>query len=167
MEINPEGEKDVTSSEDQIAKEIDVLLTSQGLAVLSTQRNGQPYSSLMAYAHADEIQTVLVATGKSTRKNANLVEEARVSLLVDNRSNSTEDFHAALALTILGRANPVEERKKQYYENIYLERHPYLEKFLESPSTILYRIEVYHYLLVKRFQNVMEYHLRDEMDMFT
>lgn len=146
--------------------QISTLLSEQPLAVLSTQRNGQPYSSLMAFAHTDDLGEIVVATGKSTRKHQNIKMDSRVSLLVDNRSNNEEDFHSAAALTILGVAKTIEQAERPAYERIYLERHPYLQKFLSSPATSFIKIEVRHYLLVSRFQNVMEYRISDEVDLF-
>ena len=142
------------------------LLSGQPLAVLSTQRNGQPYSSLMAYAHTDDLGVIVVATGKSTRKHQNIIMDSRVSLLVDNRSNNEEDFHAAAALTILGVAKIIEEEERSEYERLYLARHPYLQKFLDSPTTTFIKIVVHCYLLVTRFQNVMEYRIGEQVDLF-
>ena len=146
---------------------ISQLLKSQRLAVLATQRNGQPYTSLMAYAFTDDCEELVVATGTSTRKHQNILTDSRVSLLVDNRSNAQEDFHEAIALTIVGSVQEISEQELPHYQELYVKRHPYLDSFVEAPTTILLKIVVYHYLLVSRFQNVMEYHVRDEVDLFS
>ncbi len=151
----------------EIQEKISSLLGSQQLAVLSTQREGQPYSSLMAFAFTPDLANIVVATGKSTRKHQNLIQESRVSLLIDNRSNSENDFHAAMAVTVIGKALLVEPSERQEYEKIYLLRHPYLEKFLSSPTTAFVKIAVSHYVLVSHFQDVMEYRLHDDCDLFS
>ena len=69
----------MSALEEEIQKKIANLLGSQQLAVLSTQRDGQPYSSLMAFAFTPELANIVVATGKSTRKHQNLMQESRVS----------------------------------------------------------------------------------------
>ncbi|TKB23908.1 pyridoxamine 5'-phosphate oxidase family protein [Desulfopila sp. IMCC35006] len=143
------------------------LLDGQQLAVLSTQREGQPYSSLMAFAFTPDLANIVVATGKSTRKHQNLIQESRVSLLIDNRSNSENDFHAAMAATVIGKAESLAESERPVYEKLYLQRHPYLEKFLASPTTAFIKIRVSHYVLVYRFQEVMEYRISDECNLFT
>lgn len=140
-----------------IGDKIRALLSSQRLAVLSTQRDGQPYSSLMAYGYTADLQFILVATGTNTRKHQNIMQESRVSLLIDNRSNSEGDFQAATALTIVGTAEKVEVINHPVYKELYLAKHPSLEKFLSSPSTSFFRIKVDHYLLVSEFQKVEEY----------
>ena len=43
---------------------IKALLSEQPLAVLSTQRNGQPYSSLMAFAHTEDLHAIVVRHGQ-------------------------------------------------------------------------------------------------------
>jgi len=154
-------------SEKRIHEKISGLLSSQQLAVLSTQRDGQPYSSLMAFAFTPDLAHIIVATGKSTRKHQNLVQESRVSLLIDNRSNSENDFHTAMAVTIIGKAQFISGTDRSGHEKAYLLRHPYLENFLASPSTAFIKIVVSHYLLVTRFQDVMEYRIQDECNLFS
>ncbi|MGW8195132.1 MAG: pyridoxamine 5'-phosphate oxidase family protein [Desulforhopalus sp.] len=154
-------------TDEEMHSKIESLLRSQRLAALSTQRDGQPYTSLMAFAYTPDLKFIVVATGKSTRKHQNILHDSRVSLLIDNRSNDDSDFHSAMALTVLGKAQPMKAGEESAFRNLYLGRHPYLEKFLDSPSTAFVKIMVYHYLLVSRFQNVMEYPICDDFDLFT
>ncbi|TKB12246.1 pyridoxamine 5'-phosphate oxidase family protein [Desulforhopalus sp. IMCC35007] len=155
----------MSATEQEITKKIQGLLASQRLAVLSTQRDGQPYSSLMAFAFTTDLASIVVATGKSTRKHQNLLQESRVSLLVDNRTNSESDFHSAEALTVIGKAQMIEEAERLGLEQIYLQRHPFLQEFLASPSTAFLKIAVSRYLLVSRFQDVMEYKIGNINDL--
>ena len=157
----------MSALENEFQEKISSLLDSQQLAVLSTQRDGQPYSSLMAFAFTADLANIVVATGKSTRKHQNIIQESRVSLLIDNRSYSENDFHAAIAVTVIGKALLLEQSGQPDYEKIYLQKHPYLENFLSSPTTAFVKIAVSRYVLVSRFQDVMEYRLRDECDLFS
>jgi len=152
--------------EADVRRRIAQVLESQKLAVLATQRNGQPYSSLMAFAHTPDLARIVVATGRATRKHMNLLEEPRVSLLIDTRSNTEMDFHAAAAVTVIGEALPLPEEEQETYTSLYLRHHPYLERFLEAPSTVMFLIKVHHYLIVNRFQSVMELHLEHGTDIF-
>jgi nitroimidazol reductase NimA-like FMN-containing flavoprotein (pyridoxamine 5'-phosphate oxidase superfamily) len=68
------------------------LFASQKLAVLSSFGNEQPYASLVAFAFTEDLQHLIFATTRSTRKFANLSSESRVALLIDNRSNTEKDF---------------------------------------------------------------------------
>ena len=46
----------MTTSEQEMQEKILHLLSNQKLAVLSTQRYGQPYSSLMAFAYTSDLK---------------------------------------------------------------------------------------------------------------
>lgn len=55
-----------------IKRDLRKLLRSQPLAVLTTQNQGQPYASLIAFASSDDLKSFYFATTRSTRKYANL-----------------------------------------------------------------------------------------------
>lgn len=135
------------------------LFSSQRLAVLATQGGGQPYTSLVAFAATEDLKHLLFATTRSTRKYANLSDESRVSLLVDNRSNQDSDFHKAIAVTATGSAEEVSEQERDHLVSLYLRKHPHLEEFVTSPTCALLKVRVRTYYTVSRFQNVMELHM--------
>ena len=134
------------------------LLESQRLAVLATHREGQPYGSLVSFVATEDMKQVLFATTRSTRKYENLTADARVALLIDNRSNQDSDIHEATAVTATGRAEEIEGADKERFLRLYLERHPYLRDFVDSPTCALLRVRVETYYLVNRFQEVTELH---------
>ena len=146
-------------NKNNISRIIRDLLESQRLAVLTTVKNDQPHTSLMAFIFSDDLKELIVATGTSTRKYQNIVENPKVSLLVDNRTEVAADFSLALALSIFGKAQPLEASRQDECAGHYLFRHPALKFFLDAESTVLLRIEVSHYSLVSEFQNVTNYHL--------
>jgi hypothetical protein len=80
-------------------------------------------------------------------------------MLIDSRSNQTNDFREAIAVTALGRAKELIDAEREKHLALYLGKHPYLEDFVNSPSCALLKIEVEHYYVVSRFQNVMEIHV--------
>ena len=132
------------------------LLESQKLAVLSTQDHGQPYCNLIAIAATDDLKHLLFATTRATRKYANLMADARVAVLVDNRRNDPADFTEAAALTALGKAWELQGVERQQFLKVYLEKHPYLEEFVAGPTCALLRIRVDKFIVVTRFQEVRE-----------
>ena len=132
------------------------LLESQKLAVLSTQNHGQPYSNLIAIAATDDLKYLLFATTRATRKYANLMADSRVAVLVDNRRNDPADFSAAVAFTALGKAWELQGADRQQFLKVYLEKHPYLEAFVASPTCALFRVRVDKYIVVSRFKEVRE-----------
>lgn len=136
------------------------LLSSQLLGVLGTHHGGGPYTSLVAFAATDDFHQLLFVTGRSTRKWANLSHDARASMLIDNRSNRPEDFAAAAAVTALGVVEEVPTDEREDFIRLFVNRHPYLADFTASPSCVMLRLQVRTYILVTRFQHVVELHIR-------
>jgi nitroimidazol reductase NimA-like FMN-containing flavoprotein (pyridoxamine 5'-phosphate oxidase superfamily) len=134
------------------------LLGNQQLGVLSTQYEGRPYANLVAFAATKDAKYLLFATTRSTRKYANIESDSRVAMLIDNRSNRTDDFHSAMAVTATGKAEELEADEREKYVNIYLRKHPHLRDFVEAPSCAFFRIKIDTYILVNRFQEVFELH---------
>jgi putative heme iron utilization protein len=135
------------------------LLETQLLAVLSTHRDGEPYSSLVGFAATPDLKRLLFATGRSTRKLANLEADARASMLVDNRTNRAADFTEAAAATAVGIVETVGEDERAEFERVFLAKQAHLESFVRSPSCVPLRLRVSVYLVVTHFQHVMELHI--------
>ena len=144
----------------KVKKDLRKLLRSQLLAVLTTQNQGQPYASLVAFASSDDLKALYFATIRSTRKYANLSADSRVAMLVDNRSNKTSDFRLAMAATATGTAEEVDPRERDRALDRYLEKHPHLSDFVHSPSCAFCKIRVQTIFVVTHFQSVVEIHIR-------
>jgi nitroimidazol reductase NimA-like FMN-containing flavoprotein (pyridoxamine 5'-phosphate oxidase superfamily) len=132
------------------------LFAAQRSAVLATTENGQPYLSLMAFATTSDLQYLFVATYRATRKYRNIEADPRVALLVDNRTNQPTDTEQAMAVTALGAAKEVGAAEKDRFLQIYLAKHPHLEKFVTSPECALIEVEVERYFVVSNFQEITE-----------
>ena len=55
-----------------IRQEITTLCSAQKLAVLCTQRDNQPYASLVAFVISNDLKYLYLITPKTTRKFTNL-----------------------------------------------------------------------------------------------
>ena len=132
------------------------LFAEQRLAVLATHQDGQPYATLVAFGADDDLATLFFATPRATRKFANLSADPRVALLVNNSTNQAEDIHRAMAATATGRAFELAGSQRDAYQGRYIARHPHLEEFVRSPSCALIAVTVTRYVLVRRFQTVLE-----------
>ena len=146
-------------SKDQLRQRLKDLFNTQNLAALSTHRAGQPYASLVAFHASDDLKHIYFVTPTTTRKFANLTADNRVAVLVNSSTNQAADFHRAISVTAVGRAQVVDSSDSQTILVQYLAKHPHLEEFVRSPSCALVRVAVESYYLVKNFQNVMELHL--------
>jgi general stress protein 26 len=153
--------RDVASMEtnQQFRLRLGELFRSQNLAALSTHQAGQPYASLVAFYASEDLKHIYFATPRSTRKYANLTADNRVAALINSSTNRASDFHQAIAVTAVGKAEEVEEAAKVDIIDHYLAKHPYLQDFVHSPSCALVRIAVNSYYMVKNFQNVVELRL--------
>ena len=136
------------------------LFSSQRLAVLATQSKRQPYGNLVAFVATNDLKHLLFPTTRATRKYANISENPRIAMVMDNRSNQETDFHQAAAVTATGVVKEVEGSEKETLLRLYLSVHPYLKDFVSSPTCALLRMNVETYYVVRQFQNVMEFHIR-------
>ncbi len=132
------------------------LLTTQRLAVVATQMRRRPYTSLVAFVATDDLRRIAFYTSRATTKYRNLSAEPHVSLLIDSRTHSVEDFATGSAVTAIGRAAEVSGAAAGSLDALFLRHHPHLEAFVRSPSTALCLVEVETYYLVTRFQHVVE-----------
>jgi nitroimidazol reductase NimA-like FMN-containing flavoprotein (pyridoxamine 5'-phosphate oxidase superfamily) len=142
--------------EAHLKQQIAELLRTQGIGVLATSFEGHPYTTLVAFAATDDLMDIFFATHRATRKYANLSRDARVTLLIDNRSNRARDFRDAVALTALGSAGEVAQEHRAELKQFFLTKHPQLREFVLAPTCALCRISVWRYSLVRRFQDVLE-----------
>ena len=70
--------------------------------------------------------------------------------------NSVEDFSNAQALTVLGIVEEVRKNEEHELTSLYLHRHPHLREFISDPNCAIIKVKVEKYILVSRFQEVME-----------
>jgi nitroimidazol reductase NimA-like FMN-containing flavoprotein (pyridoxamine 5'-phosphate oxidase superfamily) len=137
----------------ELADTLREILSSQSLAALATQDEGQPYTCLVAIAATDDLKHLLFATFRHTRKYRELKADPRVAILVDSRSNRRSDFQEAMAVTATGRAAEANGEEKDRLLTVYLAKHPHLAGFAGSEGTALIRIDVADYVL-SSFQEV-------------
>lgn len=136
------------------------LFHSQKLASLSTQKDGQPYASLVAFYAADDVKHLFFVTPKTTRKFANLSADSRVALMINNSTNMDSDFHNAISVTAVGTSHEVMGSEKQGVLTHYLAKHPYLEDFARAKTCALVGVRVASYFMVRNFQIVTELHMQ-------
>ncbi|MEN6474666.1 MAG: pyridoxamine 5'-phosphate oxidase family protein [Syntrophaceae bacterium] len=136
------------------------LFASQQFAVLATQDKGQPYVSLMAFAHTEDLEGLIVATDRGTRKFTNLLSNTRVAVMIDNRSNRGTDTETATAVTILGQALELSGEERERHLAAYVRKYPHLSAFARSQKCALIRIAVESYYVVSGLYDVRELHFK-------
>ena len=133
--------------ESQLRDKLSSILASQKLAVLATDKDAQPYNCLVAIAGTADLKHLMFCTSRSTRKYGELIENPRVSILADNRSNTESDFDNAAAVTATGRATEAHGVERDRLAHIYLEKHRNLIDFVNSPDNALIRVDVLEYVI--------------------
>jgi nitroimidazol reductase NimA-like FMN-containing flavoprotein (pyridoxamine 5'-phosphate oxidase superfamily) len=135
------------------------LFGRQHLAVLATSLCEAPgaYTSLVGFAATEDLRHILFATARGTRKHRNIEACPDVSLLIDSRTNTQQDFQQAVAVTVVGRAEDTAGAERAALQKLYLARHPNLEDFVTDPACALLRVDVACYYHVSQFQNVTEF----------
>jgi nitroimidazol reductase NimA-like FMN-containing flavoprotein (pyridoxamine 5'-phosphate oxidase superfamily) len=142
--------------EKQAFNQVKDLFESQTLAVLSTQKNDQPYASLVAFVASPDLAQIIFLTPNTTRKYENLRDNPKVAILVNNSMNQAADIYTAVSVTATGIAATVEGYEKEQFLEIYLEKHPHLKSFSSASTTSLVCVCVDRYFMVNQFQNVIE-----------
>jgi len=142
--------------EKQAVNQVKDLFESQTLAVLSTQKNDQPYASLVAFVASPDLAHIIFLTPNTTRKYENLRDNPKVAILVNNSMNQAADIYTAVSVTATGIAATVDGYEKEQFLEIYLEKHPHLKPFSSAPTTSLVCVCVDRYFMVNQFQNVIE-----------
>lgn len=142
---------------DAVEQDIRQLLQNEQLAVLSTEQQGQPYASLVAFAATAGLGSLLFCTPKKTRKYNNMVSNPRVAMLINNCRNQASDIYRAISVTAVGKAVEVVDTSGENLNAVYLQKHPHLKEFLQAESTAFVQIRVERYFTVSKFQDVYEY----------
>ncbi|WP_195912249.1 pyridoxamine 5'-phosphate oxidase family protein [Candidatus Contendibacter odensensis] len=136
---------------------VQTLLNSQIQAVLATQHQQQPYTSLMAFAVTPDLRQIVFATARATQKYANLMTNPRASLLIDNRGNDSADYRNAVAISAQGVTREVDAAQRAERLQLYLSKHPQLRDFVTDAACALLQLDVECYYVVSQFQNVVEW----------
>jgi len=144
-------------SKEQVEAEIKEIIFNQPFAVLATQGEGQPYTTLISYASSTDLQHLVFATPVQTRKYSQIIKNKRVSLLIDNRSKQPESINLIRAITVTGQARPLEKEEVAQWTRLLLDKHGYLAKFVKSDTSGLILVKIVRYFYVRRFQEVYQW----------
>ena len=145
----------------QLKRLLKDLFSSQPLAILATQSNGQPYGNLVAFAVTEDLKGLLFATVRNTRKFSNITTDPRVAMVMDSRTNQRVDFRRAVAVTATGIVEEVKGSEKNQLLKLYLLKHPHLKRFVTSTHCALLKVNVNSYVVVRRFQRVVALSMDD------
>jgi hypothetical protein len=139
----------------EVSARIGRLVRGQPYGVLCTQRDSEPYGSLVALAVTEDLAQFVFSTPTATRKYESLSRWNQVALVIDSRSESPAGLMGLEAVTALGRAHVVPPGADfARLAGLLVGRHPQLAGFVEADTSALIRIEVARYVYVRRFEDV-------------
>jgi hypothetical protein len=113
----------------------------------------------MAFSATEDLLQIVLLTERTRRKFNNLKANRRVALLIDNRENKGSDTQDAVAVTAIGGAEEADSATAAALLPQFLSRHPGLSTFAASPSCAVVTVKITSYLLVSRFEQVLEWHV--------
>ena len=111
------------------------MLAGQQLAAVATQMQDGPYSSLVAFSASEDLRTIAFVTSRATTKYQNVSANSKVSVLIDNRTHSFEDFSKGTAITAIGKAEECTGDDAGEIAKRFMQKHPSLEEFVKQPTT--------------------------------
>jgi nitroimidazol reductase NimA-like FMN-containing flavoprotein (pyridoxamine 5'-phosphate oxidase superfamily) len=130
------------------------VLERNRLAVLATQRDGQPHASLMAFTPLGGLRFLAFATYRETLKYKSIGQDPRVAILVEDRESDFSYLGQPLVLTALGEAIETPEEERHAHIAKHLTRHPGLQNFLCSSECEFIRVAVHAYQVVGGIDDV-------------
>lgn len=142
-------------------EELKKLSQNQTFAVLASLAEDEVYNSLISYALGNDFKEIIFASPEDTKKIHCIQNNKNVSLLIDNRDANPKSINDIYALTVSGEAEILKDDSSHYKDQLK-ERHPYLEEFVDAPSTVIVRVKVDHYYYVGSFQEVFTWSPNEE-----
>ena len=147
----------MTQEPSEIQNTIQRVLERNRHAVLATQRNGQPHTSLIAFTPIQIPRFLVFATYRDTLKYESILEDPRVAMLIEDRECDDKHSDQRLVLTAVGEAIKTADVDRQGHIATHLARHPENEKFLRSPNCEFMCVAVHAYQVVRGIDNVQWY----------
>ncbi|MFO1430739.1 MAG: pyridoxamine 5'-phosphate oxidase family protein [Candidatus Competibacteraceae bacterium] len=144
------------NNDEQARRIVGELFATQLQAVLATDNQQQPYTSLMAFAATADLTKILLATYRATHKYHNLQSNPRAALLIDNRTCRLTDHYEGTAITAIGQVHEISATEREEFLRLFLARHPNLEAFVTASECALMAMQVEHYYIVSQFQQVVD-----------
>jgi nitroimidazol reductase NimA-like FMN-containing flavoprotein (pyridoxamine 5'-phosphate oxidase superfamily) len=125
----------------------DALQTSR-FAVLATEGNGQPHTSLIAITLFGSFRQLIFATYRNTLKFRNLSHNSKVAILIEGGYFNMKGLKESVVLTIIGNAEEISKEENEVAYQAHLKRHPEMESFMLSSDCTLISVIAKSYQFV-------------------
>jgi uncharacterized pyridoxamine 5'-phosphate oxidase family protein len=127
---------------------IEDVLKLNKFAVLATEGNGQPHTSLIAITPFESSRQLIFATYRNTLKYRNLVNNSKVAVLIESRDANMKGLQKSIVLTIIGHTEEISIAENKAAYRAHLKRHPQMKSFMLSSDCVIIRIIAQSYQVV-------------------
>jgi heme iron utilization protein len=138
----------------QIIKHIADILKDSKYAVLATEGDGQPHTSLIAVTWLKGFRQLIFVTYRGTQKHLNIANNGKVAVLTESGNNNTSLFQEKSVLTAYGHAEEIVLAENDEIFQAHLERHPELLFLSQSKDCAVMRIKIDKYQVVRGIEDV-------------
>jgi heme iron utilization protein len=87
-----------------------------------------------------------------------MIDNRKIALLIDSRTNQMSDLKNAIAVTAIGTVEEVDSSKRVNLAKLYIQKHPYLTDFVSNTANALMQIIITDYI-VASFDKVQTVHI--------
>lgn len=134
------------------------IVKGESFGVLATNGDNESYTSLISYASNEDVSRLVFATPRDTKKFHMIQNNKSVSILIDNRSSNKESINDIVAITSMGHARTLVEKSEiDHWSKLLLDKHSYLDDFIDADTTGIILVDVNKYYYVSSFQEVVEW----------
>ena len=128
------------------------LLRRKSSCVLATTDGETPHCSLMAYITPASADRLFLATPRDTRKYRNILQNPKVSLLIDTRDEKTS--RPAQALVVAGACRILEDEEEMAtVKASFWEKHPHLQGLIRKGNVAFLCVVFESFLLLDGPEN--------------
>lgn len=137
-----------------IKENIEGILNTTGFAVLATEGNGQPHTSLIAITPFGNFRQLIFATYKNSLKYKNLERNNKVAVLIESTCFNVTGLKETTVLTIIGHTEDISLEENEAARREHLKMHPEMESFMNSSDCVLIRVIAGSYQVVNGINDI-------------
>jgi heme iron utilization protein len=127
---------------------IEDVLKLNKFAVLATEGDGQPHTSLIAITPFGSFRQLIFATYRNTLKYRNLSHNRKVAVLIESEDVNMKGLRKSIVLTIIGHTEEISRGENEAAYQAHLKRHPEMESFMLSSDCALILVIAQSYQVV-------------------
>ena len=142
---------------------IEAVLKTSSFAVLATESNGQPHTSLIAITPFGNYRQIIFATYRNTLKYRNLSQNNKVAVLIESGVIDINGLKQSVVLTIIGHTEEINKAGNEATYQAHLKQHPEMESFMLSSDCVLFRVIAQSYQVVYGIDDI-SWITADELD---